>query len=44
MPKKKRLQKLFSMIEITLDQRGIAEQVVMTEPTGDKTTITFDFQ
>ena len=43
-PKKKRLQKLFSKIEITLDQRGIAEQVVMTEPTGDKTTITFDFQ
>ena len=43
-PKKKRLQKLFTKIEITLDQRGIAEQVVMTEPTGDKTTITFDFQ
>ena len=43
-PNKKRLQKLFSKITITLDNRGIAEQVVMTEPTGDKTTITFDFQ
>ena len=43
-PKKKRLQRLFTKIEITLDERGIAEQVVMSEPTGDKTTITFDFQ
>ena len=43
-PKKKRMLKVFSQIVITLDKRGIAEQVIMTEPTGDKTTITFDFQ
>ena len=43
-PKKKRLQKLFSKIEITLNASGIAEQVILTEPTGDKTTISFDWK
>ena len=43
-PKKKRLQKLFSMIEITLNNNGIAEQVVMLESTGDKTTILFEWK
>lgn len=40
-PKKNRLRKLFSTITIRFDADGLAEQVVMTEPTGDVTTITF---
>ena len=40
-PKKKRLLKLFSTIEILLNDKGLAEQVVMQETSGDKTTITF---
>ena len=43
-PKKKRMQKVFSKIEMTMNRQGIAEQVVMTEPTGDKTTILFDWK
>ena len=43
-PKKKRMQKVFSKIVITLNDKGIAEQVVMTEPTGDRTTIQFDWK
>ena len=40
-PKKPRLKKLFSRIVIRFDQNGLAEQVVMTDATGDITTITF---
>ena len=40
-PKKNRLKRLFSTITIRFDINGLAEQVVMTEPTGDVTTITF---
>lgn len=40
-PKRNRLRKLFDRIEIRLDKDGIAEQVVMHEPTGDTTSITF---
>ncbi|MBR3648196.1 MAG: outer membrane lipoprotein carrier protein LolA [Paludibacteraceae bacterium] len=40
-PKKSRLKKLFSHILIRFGQNGLAEQVVMTEPAGDITTITF---
>ena len=43
-PKKKRVQKVFSRIEIRLNRQGIAEQVVMQEPTGDKTTIRFEWK
>ena len=40
-PKKSRLKKLFSHILIRFGQNGLAEQVIMTEPAGDTTTITF---
>lgn len=40
-PRKPRLKKLFSQITIRFGSNGLAEQVVMTEPTGDATTITF---
>jgi len=40
-PKKPRLKKLFSQIVIRFAGDGLAEQVVMTEATGDTTTIFF---
>lgn len=40
-PKKSRVKKIFSKIMLRLDARGLAEQVVLWEPTGDVTTITF---
>ena len=40
-PKKARLKKLFDRIEIHLAPSGLAEQVLMHEPTGDLTHITF---
>ncbi|MBO4621694.1 MAG: outer membrane lipoprotein carrier protein LolA [Paludibacteraceae bacterium] len=40
-PKKQKMRKVFDRIEIRLDARGIAEEVMMHEPTGDMTHITF---
>lgn len=40
-PKKPKMRKVFDRIEIRLDTRGFAEEVVMHEPTGDVTRITF---
>ncbi len=41
-PKKARMSKWFDRIEVRLDARGIAEEVVMHEPSGDVTHIFFE--
>jgi len=40
-PKKKQMQRFFSEIMIDFSPEGVAKQVLLTEPTGDTTTIEF---
>lgn len=41
-PIKKQMSRLFSSLQIRLGDLGAAEQVIMTEPTGDETRIDFN--
>lgn len=41
-PIKKQLSRLFTSMQIRIGNQGAAEQVVMLEPTGDKTLIDFN--
>lgn len=40
-PKKKQIRRFFSAILLTFDSKGVAQKVVLTEPTGDRTEIEF---
>lgn len=40
-PLKKQLSRIFTSMQIRLGEQGAAEQIVMTEPTGDQTRIDF---
>lgn len=41
-PKKKQIRRFFSSILLTFNQKGVAQRVVLTEPTGDRTEIEFN--